>query len=149
MFNTAFRIINNHFDAEDVMQDAFLTAFTKLNSFKGNVAFGAWLKRIVINKSINYLKKSEKTAWVSLEEVQEPQFEPKPNFNSDNTKEILEIVTKLPTNYKVAFTLYFIEGYDYEEIAQILHISYQNSRVIVSRARKKFQYLYHESSFKK
>lgn len=149
MFNTAFRIVNNHFDAEDLMQDAFLTAFSQLNSFKNEATFGAWLKRIVINKSINHLQKLQKVTWVSLETIKEPLFEPQQNFNGVNAKEILEIVTKLPANYKVVFTLYFIEGYDYEEIAQILNISYQNSRVIVSRAKKKFQYLYNESSFKK
>ena len=60
MFNTAHRILKDAFEAEDIMQEAFLTAFTKLKMYKGEVAFGAWLKRIVINKSLTQLKKNKR-----------------------------------------------------------------------------------------
>ncbi len=69
MFNTAVRILQNTYDAEDVMQEAFLNAFTKLESFKGEVPFGAWLKRIVINKSLTHIKKKNKLQEVNLEIV--------------------------------------------------------------------------------
>ena len=69
MFNTAVRILQNTYDAEDVMQEAFLNAFTKLESFKGEVPFGAWLKRIVINKSLTHIKKKNKLQEVNLEVV--------------------------------------------------------------------------------
>lgn len=142
MFNASYRIVGNHFDAEDIMQEAFLAAFMKLNSFSEKVTFGAWLKRIVINKSINYLHKNKKIEWVPLEKIVEPSSESEIHYDSADAKQILAKVNKLPTNYRVAFTLYFLEGYDYEEISQILSISYQNSRVIVSRAKKKFQKLH-------
>ena len=67
MFNVAFRILKDDFEAEDMMQEAFLTAFTKLNTFKGEVAFGAWLKRIVINKSLTQLKKNNRYQEVKME----------------------------------------------------------------------------------
>ena len=69
MFNAAMRILQNSFDAEDVMQEAFLNAFTKLDTFKGEVPFGAWLKRIVINRSLTYIKKKNKLQEVNLEIV--------------------------------------------------------------------------------
>ena len=69
MYNTALRIVKNSAEAEDVMQESFLSAFTKLHTFKGEVAFGAWLKRIVINNSIYHFKKQQKNRSVDLEEV--------------------------------------------------------------------------------
>ena len=60
MYNTSVRIVKDTAEAEDIMQEAFLTAFTKIDSFKGEVTFGAWLKRIVINKSLTQLKKNNR-----------------------------------------------------------------------------------------
>jgi len=69
MYNTAFRIVNDSFEAEDVMQESFLSAFTKLDSFSEQVTFGAWLKKIVINKSITALRKKNKFETVPIEKV--------------------------------------------------------------------------------
>ena len=69
MYNTAFRIVKHTAEAEDVMQESFLSAFTKLHTFKGDVAFGAWLKRIVINNSIYHYKKQQKKRADDLDDV--------------------------------------------------------------------------------
>lgn len=142
MFNTAYRIVNNRFEAEDAMQESFLAAFTKLDSFSGNVTFGAWLKRIVVNKSLTILKKSNKLETVSLEKVTVNEINDEKIdgvFLKANT--ILNKVNQLKNNYKLAITLNLIEGYDYEEIAQIMNISYENSRTTVSRAKTKLRQL--------
>lgn len=142
MFNTAFRIMNDRFEAEDIMQESFLAAFTKLDSFSGNVTFGAWLKRIVINNSLTALKKNKRLETVSLEKVTiKETTEETADYSLLSAKEILEQVSKLKNNYKVAITLNLIEGYDYEEIAQIMDISYENSRTTVSRAKNKLRQL--------
>ena len=143
MFNTAFRIVNDRFEAEDIMQESFLAAFTKLDSFRGEVTFGSWLKRIVINHSLTALKKNKRLEMVSLEQVTErgTDDEEAPDYSAFNASEILTQVSKLKNNYKVALTLHLIEGYDYEEIAQILDISYENSRTTVSRAKNKLRQL--------
>lgn len=142
MFNTAFRIVNDRFEAEDIMQESFLAAFTKLDSFSGNVTFGAWLKRIVINNSLTALKKNKRLETVSLEKVTvKAQNEEKQDYSLISAKEILKQVSKLKNNYKVAITLHLIEGYDYEEIAQIMEITYENSRTTVSRAKNKLRQL--------
>lgn len=142
MYNAALRIVQDSFEAEDVMQESFLSAFTKLDSFSGNVTFGAWLKRIVINNSLTALKKNNKFDIVPLEKVTIKEvLEENQDFTLLKASDILTTVSKLKNNYKVALTLNLIEGYDYEEIAEIMDISYENSRTTVSRAKNKLRQL--------
>lgn len=132
------RIINNETEAEDVMQEAFLKAFTKIDTYKGEVSFGAWLKKIVINRSLDYLKKRK----VRFEEINEKtnkiidyQMETK----EVNVKVIKDAIQKLPDGYRVVLSLYLIEGYDHEEISEILGISNSNSRTQYLRAKNKLR----------
>lgn len=146
MYNTAFRIVNDSFEAEDVMQESFLSAFTKLNSFSEKVAFGAWLKKIVINKSITSLKKMHKFEKVPLEKVALKEIEEdSSDYGEPNASEVLNKISALKNNYKVALTLNLIEGYDCEEIAQIMDISYENTRTTISRAKNKLRNLLSET----
>ena len=145
MYNTALRILNNSFEAEDMMQESFLIAFTKLSTFKGEVTFGAWLKRIVINKCLTQLKKNKRFEEVKLEIKREEQIGiDLPNENNgicSDTKPntILNAMNNLKDNYRVALNLHLIEGYDYEEISEIMDISYENSRTTISRAKSKLR----------
>ncbi len=140
MYNSALRILKNEFEAEDIMQESFLTAFTKLDSFKGEVAFGAWLKRIVINKSLTQLKKNNKYQEVKLEVIPgEPVEEDVVNYENLNVKSVMNALQKLKDNYRVILTLNLIEGYDNEEIMQILNYSNENVRTTISRAKKKLK----------
>ncbi|WP_299527683.1 RNA polymerase sigma factor [uncultured Lutibacter sp.] len=142
MYNTALRIVNDSFEAEDVMQESFLAAFTKLDSFSETVTFGAWLKRIVINKSLTALKNNNRLDTVPIEKVVINEVdEEKQDYSILKASDILNKVSQLKNNYKVAITLNLIEGYDYEEIAQIMDISYENSRTTVSRAKNKLRQL--------
>jgi len=142
MFNTALRILNDRFEAEDVMQDAFLAAFTKLTSYSGTVSFGAWLKRIVINKSLTALKKNSRFETVPIEVVKQPDSEPDTcDYQGLQAATVLTTLQQLKPNYKIALTLHLIEGYDYEEVAQIMDISYENSRTVISRAKNKLRTL--------
>lgn len=145
MYNTSLRILKDSFEAEDVMQESFLVAFTKLGTFKGEVAFGAWLKRIVINKSITHYRKNNRYQEVSLDVVKEQSDEAN-EMNDDyltslKARQILECIKKLKDNYRLALTLNLIEGYDYDEIADIMHVTNQNSRTMVSRAKNKLRQL--------
>lgn len=140
MYNTSFRIVNDSFEAEDIMQESFLAAFTKLDSFSETVTFGAWLKRIVINKSITALKKNNNIHKMPIDKVliTEEEIDTQ-NYKKLNINNILAALKSLKNNYKIALTLYLIEGYDYEEIAQIMDISYENSRTTISRAKSKLR----------
>ena len=143
MYNTALRIVNDTYEAEDIMQESFLAAFTKLNSFSGTVTFGAWLKRIVINASITALKKNKRIETKPLDYVvlTEEEDDYEEDYSSLKAKDVLQKIGALKSNYKVAITLHFIEGYDYEEIAQIMDITYENSRTTISRAKNKLKQL--------
>ncbi len=140
MYNSCLRILNNTQEAEDVMQEAFLSAFDKINSYKGEVSFGAWLKRIVINRALDYLKKNkinnlpldEKINKLSEEEETHEGIEVK-----NNVTEIKKAIELLPAGYRIVLSLYLIEAYDHEEIGEILNISASTSRSQYNRAKKK------------
>lgn len=140
MYNTSFRILRDEFEAEDMMQEAFLTAFTKLDSFKGEVAFGAWLKRIVINKSLTQLKKNNKYQEVKMDVIPNYEIvEEALDYSELKATKVLDAVNSLKDNYRMVLTLNLIEGYDYEEISEILGYTNENVRTTISRAKKKLK----------
>jgi len=137
MYNLAYRILNNREDAEDILQEAFIECFRSLSSFRFESTFGAWLKRIVINKCINHIKKKttdltfcETLPAVAVEEEEEPVYD---------TKEIFRGIERLPDGYRIILTLYLLEGYDHSEISQILGISESTSKSQYSRAKEKLK----------
>jgi len=141
MYNTALRIVKNTAEAEDVMQESFITAFSKLNSLKDNATFGSWLKRIVINNSVSQYHKSKRFVHISDEEFKEEAEEDSYSIYSEDytnikANRVLNCMEKLNTNYSQILTLHFIEGFDYEEICEILQISYANCRTLISRAKE-------------
>lgn len=154
MFNTAVRILQNSYDAEDVMQEAFLNAFTKLDSFKGEVPFGAWLKRIVINRSLTHIKKKNKLQEVNLEVVdhklenanEDESDDMKIDYVNLKVKEVSKAMGQLKESYRTILNLSLVEGYDNEEIAGILDISNENCRTTISRAKSRLRKILIESS---
>ena len=141
MFNTAYRIVKDKFEAEDIMQDSFLSAFTKLDSLKDPKTFGAWLKRIVINNSIYHFNKSSKYTEVPLDDVlykvEESSGIPENyEFTNIKAKQVLDSMKTLKDNYRISLTLNLIEGYDYDEICEIMNMSYANCRTTISRAKE-------------
>ena len=140
MYNASLRIVKNSFEAEDIMQDSFLLAFTKLDSLKDAKIFGSWLKRIVINNSIYHYKKNSKYNNVPLDNVIYKIEDSVAGINSEDitslkANQVLETMKKLKDNYQLCLTLHLIEGYDYEEISGILNISQANCRTMISRAK--------------
>lgn len=141
MYNTSLRIVNDTMEAEDIMQEAFLSAFEKINTYSGTVSFGAWLKRIVVNRSLDVMNK-KKLITEDLDSHREirdespDEIESKQNF--ENRLEIVkQAIEKLPDGYRVILSLYLIEGYDHDEIGEILGISSSTSRSQLSRAKQK------------
>lgn len=135
IFNTAYRILNNDMEAEDITQDTFLKAFEKIGTYKGLAPFGAWLKKIAINKSISRLKSSKKLVALESdpEEIAVDPPDPEPEYNVSN---ILRGIEELAQGHKLVLSLYLFEGYDHNEIADILNISSSTSRSQFARARK-------------
>ncbi len=137
MFNVGFRFLGNKEDAEDIVQDSFVDAFKKLHSFKYESSFGAWLKRIVINKSINQLK-AKRVAVVPMEAHEFHLADESPTeTEAVDIKKVQLGITKLPDGYRNIINLYLIEGYDHVEIGEILDISTSTSKSQYHRAKKK------------
>lgn len=139
MFNICYRMMSNRTEAEDLLQEAFTEAFKKLDTFRYESTFGSWLKRIVINKCINEIKR-RKTDLQYFDEVQhfetveDEVIEYRPGLSVDNVKRAME---ELPKGSKIIFSLYLLEGYDHKEISQILNISESNSKSQYMRAKNK------------
>ena len=143
MYNVCLRLLGNEVEAEDVMQEAFLKAFTKIDTYEGKVSFGAWMKKIVINRSLDQLKKRK----VKFEELNEkiPDEEPVGiSISEIQMEKLKKAIGQLPDGYRVVLTLYLLEGYDHEEIAQILNISNGASRSQFLRAKMKLREMLHK-----
>jgi RNA polymerase sigma factor (sigma-70 family) len=140
MLNVAFRIVGNIAEAEDVLQEAFLDAFCKVKEFRQDTTFGLWLKQIVVNRSINLLRKRKL-------EIIELEGEALENIADEDTEDDEEVqykaalvkdaIKELPEGYRLVISLYLLEGYDHEEIGQILNISENTSRTQFLRAKRK------------
>ncbi len=142
MYNTSVRIVKDTAEAEDIMQEAFLKAFSKINTLQEVSTFGAWLKRIVVNLSINSFNHKVKLNEVTYNDELKNEADESEGIILENdsknekVKKILRTLNNLKENYRVALTLHLIEGYDYEEIGEILNLSYANCRTTISRAKE-------------
>jgi RNA polymerase sigma factor (sigma-70 family) len=137
MYNLAYRILNHREDAEDILQEAFIECFRSLNSFRFESTFGAWLKKIVINKCINHIKK--KKIDLTLCDTLPPVISEEDEEEVYDTGKIFKGIEMLPDGYRIILTLYLLEGYDHSEISQILGISESTSKSQYSRAKEKLR----------
>ncbi len=140
MLNVAFRICNDLNQAEDLLQDSFVKAFKNLRSYKGTASFGSWLKRIVINTCLNHVK-AQKLEFEELREDTKLPVDEPTDFNSHEleVEQIKKGIAKLPTGYRLVISLYLLEGYDHNEIAEVLNISVSTSKSQYSRAKIKLK----------
>lgn len=140
MYNTSLRIVNNTADAEDVLQESFLDAFRSLHDFNYRSTFGAWLKKIVVNKSINILRK-RRNYLVDMESSELQAVTDEEPVNEEDIQyrvsAVKKMITRLPDGYRTVLSLYLLEGYDHEEISQILQISHNTVRTQYVRAKQK------------
>lgn len=140
MLNVAFRIVGDIAEAEDVLQEAFVDAFAKLKDFRQDTTFGLWLKQIVVNRSINLLRK-RKLELVELEDGHLENIADDESWDDEDIQyqvaRVKEGMNQLPDGYRVVISLYLLEGYDHEEIGQILNISENTSRTQFLRAKRK------------
>jgi RNA polymerase sigma-70 factor (ECF subfamily) len=150
MFNTSLRIVNDTAEAEDIMQESFLDAFRRLESYSGQGSFGNWLKRIVVNNSLDALRRAKETLpleeeLINVPDLKEDDHEAEISFQVEEVKKAIQ---QLPEEFRVIISLFLLEGYDHEEISEILNISNQLSRTRYSRARQKLLTILKESKYR-
>ncbi len=142
MYNVCMRMVKNEDEAKDILQEAFVEAFTKLHTFRFEASFGSWLKRIVVNKCINLLQK-KRLLTISLEDSKNARRIPEEieddSYTQYEVKLVQKAITQLPEGCRVVLNLYLFEGYDHAEIGEILNITESTSKAQYSKARKKLR----------
>ena len=148
MLNVAYRICNDAVQAEDLLQESFVSAFKNLKSYKGTASFGSWLKRIVVNTSLNYLR-SRKMEFDELNDFTDyPESEDLDYVDQELTVDrVKECIELLPTGYRIVLSLYLLEGYDHAEISEIMDISVSTSKSQYNRAKRKLKELLIENRY--
>lgn len=145
MYNVSLRMIGDETEAEDIMQEAFLNAFRKIGSYEGKVSFGAWLKKIVVNRSLDYLKKKK----IQFEEINDRMNIPEESglmqFEEEKVEKIRAAISQLPEKFRIIINLFMVEGYGHDEIAEMLQISSASSRIQFFRAKQKLKELLQQS----
>jgi RNA polymerase sigma-70 factor (ECF subfamily) len=143
VYNSCFRILRDRREAEDAMQESFIKAFSNLDKYKTAISFEAWILRIAINTAIDSLRKN-KMEFVDYNETvlsgkidgSDEEDEEK-KLVMEKAEQIREAIGQLPNAARLIITLYLIEGYDHEEIAEILKIQPGNVRIQYMRAKQK------------
>lgn len=142
MLHICYRMLRNEEEAQDVCQEAFISAFSNFHSYKGDASVGSWLKRIVVNKALDFLRK-KKDFIIALNDNEHDREEEEDGNSWEDTRASVQVVKEaidaLPTGYRTVLTLYLFEGYDHKEIADILNISESTSKTQYNRAKAKLK----------
>ncbi len=134
MYNTAVRMLGDSMEAQDALQEAFVAAFNNMKSFRGNSTFGAWLKKIVVHKCADLLKK-RKMHLVQIQDFDAATENWEEQEAGISPEVIHEEIKQLPDKCRAVFSLYMLEGYDHVEIGEIMEISVSTSKSQLHRAR--------------
>ncbi len=147
LFSLCLKYSKNNVEAEDNLQDAFLTIFSKINQFKGKGSFEGWMKRIVINTALQRYRKDSVLDVIKedtlTEEIVEVEVAKMVSLDF-----LLHIIQQLPDRYRLVFNLYILDGYTHKEIAEMLNISIGTSKSNLSRARHILKEKIEEDQFK-
>lgn len=139
MYNVAYRIIGEEDDAQDALQESFISAFRNLEYYRGDASFGSWLKRIVVNKALNVLQRKKFEPIPEDEQWDVAQEEPEEFSGTLTVESVRRAIMKLPDGYRTVLTLYLLEGYDHQEIAEIMGISESTSKSQLNRAKARLR----------
>lgn len=140
MYNVSVRITGREEDAQDVLQESFISAYRNIQSYRGDSPFGSWMKRIVVNRSINVIRSRKAELWPDDEHFDVGE-EDTPELYKENlsVETVRQAIMQLPDGYRSVLSLYLLEGYDHEEIATILGISVSTSKSQLNRAKAKLR----------
>jgi len=140
MYNVGYRITRNEEEAQDVLQEAFFSAFKNLDRYRGDSTFGAWLKRIVVNKAINAVNKKKLESIPENDDWDVAELETTSEYKDELTVErVKQGIDQLPDGYRNVLSLYLLEGYDHQEIAEIMGFTESTSKSQLNRAKSKLR----------
>lgn len=136
MLGVCYRYTKSMRDAEDVLQEGFVKVFMHLKQYKEEGELGAWIRRIMVNTALNYMKRHRRyrSEMVFTEQPLHPILEENPAIKMQ-AKELAELIRQLPPGYQAIFNLHAVEGYSHVEIGEMLGISDGTSRSQYARAR--------------
>ena len=139
MFRILLRYARDRAEAEDMMQDAFIRVYRDMGQFRGDGALGGWIRRIMVNASIDFYRKSIRHRTEDMECAYAESAEGEDAISMCSAEEIMKAVQTLPPSYRAVFNLYAIEGYSHKEIGDLLNITESTSRSNLVKARGKLQ----------
>ncbi|MDN5201104.1 sigma-70 family RNA polymerase sigma factor [Fulvivirgaceae bacterium BMA10] len=145
MFAICLRYVSDHSQAEDIMINGFMKVFNKISQYSGEGSFEGWIRRIMVNESLAFIRKN-KNMYLEVD-IEAANFQPDYGLLQNNleAEDLMKLVKDLPMGYKTVFNLYAIEGYSHKEIAAMLNISENTSKSQLSRARNLLQHKLLES----
>lgn len=136
MMTVCLRYAKDQTEAEDVLQEAFVKIFSKLPSFKMDGSLEGWIRRIMVNTSLDAIRKQKKFEKdVNLDEIDYKMSSSELASDNLQAQDLMKLIHELPEGYKMVFNLYAIEGYSHKEIGELLHVSENTSKSQYSRAR--------------
>jgi RNA polymerase sigma-70 factor, ECF subfamily len=146
MFSVCMQYMNNYEDAKDMLQEGFIKILTDIRQYKGAGSFEGWMRRVMINTILMEFRKRKKMRFDSIENLELLGAESneeintlEADLNTMTEQELLSLLEKLPDDLRIVFNLFCIEGQSHKEIAQLLSINENNSRIKLLRARKALQ----------
>lgn len=149
MYFVCLRYARHDLEAQDMLQDGFIKVFDNISKFKHNGSFEGWIRRIMVNTSLNYCRKASfKNEQIGIEDYQDKVVDSKAVSNMSE-KELLKLIQTLPDGYRMVFNLYVIEGYSHKEIGEMLKTTESTSRSQLAKARKWMQKVLTEQKISK
>ena len=140
MYSVCLRYVGDREVAQDLLQDGFVTLFTKLDSYKGDGSFEGWVRRIFINTSLMYLRKKDALRMTEdLDNVRNLSSDIPTQIENIGYGELMKLIAQLPPGFRTIFNMYVVEGYSHKDIAEELGITETTSRTQLSRARNWLQ----------
>jgi RNA polymerase sigma factor (sigma-70 family) len=140
MYGVCLRFARNTLEADDILQEGFIKVFSFLKDFRNDGSLEGWIRRTIVNTAINYYN-SKQNEWkeTTIEKAELYQSMAEDTLDKISTNDLLNLIHQLPEGYRLVFNLYIIEGYNHQEIAEMLNISESTSKSQLSRARMALQ----------
>lgn len=147
LLGVARRYVRTQPEAEDILQDAFVKIFTRLDEFRAEGSLEGWMRRVVVTTALNYWQSGQhRRQQLQLDDVAEPPASEADSLDRLNVAEVLALIDQLPEGCRVVLMLYAVDGYAHAEIAELLGIQESTSKAQLSRARKMLGQLYQKQN---